>query len=56
MLIAIGLMVGAYTFTKLLYLVTRDDTKGIVTTFAVISMILIALCVLGLLATSTPGV
>jgi hypothetical protein len=52
MLQVIGIMIGAYIFTRMLALVSRNDTKTGVTVFAIITMIVTVLCVIDLLISS----
>lgn len=44
----IGFMVAAYIFTRMVELVQKKETSGLVATFAVITMIVVLLSVIGL--------
>lgn len=52
MIPTIGVMMGAYIFTRMIELVTTKETHGAVIIFAIITMIVVFLGVIGLMTTS----
>jgi hypothetical protein len=55
MIPAIGLMIAAYTFTRMIELLMRPDRGIIVKIFAVLTLITIALASFALMASSISG-
>jgi len=44
----IGFMVAAYIFTRMIELIQKKETAGIVSSFAAITMLVVFFCVVGL--------
>lgn len=55
MLPTIGVMVGAYIFTRMLELLLDKERESVVAVFAVITMIIVFFGVIGLISSGAPS-
>ena len=55
MLPTIGVMVGAYIFTRMLELLLNKERESVVAVFAVITMIIVFFGVIGLISSGAPS-